>query len=84
VFRESDAPNAKIWVDPAGLARHWRTRFGPDGAPHAEDARLDALEELAEVLLQDLENVQRELADLRRERGRVAANRQSGNESRKK
>lgn len=74
LYRESEAPNAKLWVDRDELARLWATRFGPGAHRLSEDDRIKAAEDLARQAL-------RELADLRRDAARDGESRQ---QSRKK
>lgn len=69
LFRESTSPNGKLWVDSARLADVWPHRFGAV-PPTAADvtalrSRLEKAEETAERALLSVEELRRELEELR-------------------
>lgn len=64
LFRESEAKNAKLWVDSETLARIWPRRFGVS-LPSALDIRsllrrLESAEEKAERALLEAEDLRKE------------------------
>ena len=62
LFRESSAPNAKLWVDREELARVWATRFGPGAHLRSDEERIRAAEDLARQALQELADMRHDAA----------------------
>lgn len=82
--RDSDAPNAKVWVDREKLAELWPTRFAPGAYLLPEEERIRVAEDLARTAEELARKARQELEDLRREGSREGRARKSGRKSEKK